>query len=168
MALLDTNVLIYADQHKNKYHQAAYSLRERGTRGEILLCISPQILTEFFTFMTRTDGRGLENPLSSEDAATEVQKYLDAEHIHMIYPIAATWPLMINSLLKQRPVTGLAIHDIHLAATMLSNGVNKIYTFNARDFKFFSELEVINPADIKLPKKENQAFPKESESTEQK
>ena len=97
--------------------------------------------------MTRTDRRGLEQPLPSAEAAEEVRKYLDSERILMIFPTPATWPLLLDSLLNQRPTAGLAIHDLHLAATMLSNGVKRIYTFNAKHFKPLSELEAIVPPD---------------------
>lgn len=147
LALLDTNVLIYADQRRSRYHRAAKSLRDQGQRGEIPVCISPQVLGELFTFMTRTDGRGLEKPLSPEEAATEVRKYLDSEQILMIYPTPATWPLILDSLLKQRPVSGPDIYDLHLAATMLSNGVKKIYTFNTKDFAPLSDIETLTPIE---------------------
>lgn len=78
LALLDTNVLVYADQLKSQYHQAAKALRDQVQRGEITACISPQVLSEFYTFMTRKDRRGLESPLSPIAAAEEVKKYLDS------------------------------------------------------------------------------------------
>ena len=45
--LIDTNVLIYADQSQDQYHIAAKTLRDRAARGEFLACISPQVLSEF-------------------------------------------------------------------------------------------------------------------------
>ena len=148
LALLDTNVLIYADQRKNKYHQAAITLRDQGQSGALPICITPQVLSEFFAFMTRRDGRGLEEPLASEDAGEEVRKYLDSEHITLIYPIPTTWPLILDSFLPQQPVTGQDIHDLHIAATMLSNGITKIYTFNVKDFEPILGIEVLNPSEI--------------------
>jgi predicted nucleic acid-binding protein len=153
-AFLDTNVLIYADQRRNKNHRAARLLRDRGQRGEVALCISPQVLSEFYAFMTRTDGRGLEKPLPPSEAAEEVRKYLESEHIRMIYPIPGTWPLILESLLKQRPVSGLDIHDLHLAATMLSNGVKRIYTFNTKDFEPLADIEVLTPPEPEPEKDE--------------
>ena len=84
--------------------------------------------------MTRKDGRGLERPQ-------------DSEKITMISPTPAPWPLLLDPLLKERPTSGLAIHDLHLAATMLSNGVKKIYTFNTRHFARFSDIEAIVPPE---------------------
>ena len=37
-------------------------------------------------------------------------------------------------LLRRRPVTGGEVFDSQLAATMLANGVNRMYTYNTGDF----------------------------------
>ncbi len=36
--------------------------------------------------------------------------------------------------------------DIQLVATMLGNGITRIYTFNRNDFAPFAELEVLAPS----------------------
>lgn len=149
MILLDTNILVCADQEEEEHHQAAKALRDRGQRGEIPVCIAPQVLSEFFAIVTRTGKHRASRPLSPAEAAEEVQKYLDAEHIHKIYPTPATWPTVL-SLLKQRPVTGQDIHDLHLAATMLSNGVTQIYTFNTKDFAPIPGIEALTPSEPTL------------------
>ena len=48
-------------------------------------------------------------------------------------------------LLQTHPVTRARIFDVQLVATMLGNGVRRIYTFNVRDFTPFPELEVLLP-----------------------
>ena len=48
-------------------------------------------------------------------------------------------------LLRRRPVTGADVFDLQLVATMLANGVSRIYTFNDADFVAFSELAVTIP-----------------------
>jgi predicted nucleic acid-binding protein len=37
------------------------------------------------------------------------------------------------------------VFDLQLVATMLGHGVRRIYTFNAKDFDPFQELDVIVP-----------------------
>ena len=51
----------------------------------------------------------------------------------------------LTQLLRRRPVLGRQVFDLQLVATMLGNGVRRIYTFNAKDFEPFQELEVIVP-----------------------
>jgi predicted nucleic acid-binding protein len=48
-------------------------------------------------------------------------------------------------LLRSRPVTGGEVFDLQLAATMLANGVDRIYTYNTADFEVFKELTVSEP-----------------------
>jgi len=43
------------------------------------------------------------------------------------------------------PVTGADIFDLQIIATMLASSIQRIYTFNARDFLKFSELAVVTP-----------------------
>ena len=144
LALLDTNVLVYADQEEEEYHRAAKMLRDLGQRGDIPVCISPQVLSGFFAVVTRAGRHRASSPMSPAEAAEEVRKYLEAEHINKIYPTPTTWPTIL-SLLEQHSVTGQDIHDLHLAATMLSNDVTKIYTFNTEDFASIPGIEVLDP-----------------------
>jgi hypothetical protein len=48
-------------------------------------------------------------------------------------------------LLRRRPVVGGNVFDLQLAASMLANNVNRIYTFNISDFEVFTELVVVTP-----------------------
>lgn len=48
-------------------------------------------------------------------------------------------------LLRRRPVTGGDVFDLQLTATMLANGVSRIYTYNRSDFAMFRELEISEP-----------------------
>lgn len=41
LALLDTNILVYADQARSQYHEASKTLRDRGGIGEKSSYVSP-------------------------------------------------------------------------------------------------------------------------------
>jgi predicted nucleic acid-binding protein len=43
------------------------------------------------------------------------------------------------------PVARQCVFDVQLVATMLANGVRRIYTFNMKDFELFPEIHVIEP-----------------------
>ena len=49
------------------------------------------------------------------------------------------------ALLKTYEVAKQEVFDLQLAATMLSNNVTRIYTYNQNDFSKFKELEVLTP-----------------------
>jgi len=52
ISLLDTNVLVYAADVTSPFHQDSRDLRDRGIKGEISLCVFPQIFYEFFAIVT--------------------------------------------------------------------------------------------------------------------
>ncbi len=51
-ALLDTNILVYAVNEDSPFHKASIALRDKGLKGELSLCIAPQILNEFYANVT--------------------------------------------------------------------------------------------------------------------
>ena len=53
--LLDTNVLVYAADQSSPFHQASKTLREKGLRNELPLCVCPQVLNEFFAVVTNPE-----------------------------------------------------------------------------------------------------------------
>ena len=55
--------------------------------------------------------------------------------------VVRTW----TQLLARRPVRGGDIFDLQLVATMLGNGVRRIYTYNRSDFEPFVELMMLEP-----------------------
>lgn len=59
-SLLDTNILVYAADKNSSFYQASISLRDKGLKGDIPLCICPQTLSEFFAIVT--DPKRVEQP----------------------------------------------------------------------------------------------------------
>ena len=146
LALLDANVLIYAEQDQSPHYLASKSLRDRALTGDVAACISPQVLNEFYAIVTNP--ARVDEPLSAQEAIDQITKYYRSKRLAKIYP----GPTIIQrelALLKAHPVAGPDIHDLHLVATMLENGVRRIYTFNTRDFDSFSEMEALVPPEPK-------------------
>jgi len=142
LVLLDSNILIYATQAEAPHYLAAKRVRDQGLTGAIPACISPQVLTEFFAVVTNP--KRVSAPLTCEEAIAEVKKYDQAQKLVKIYPGVNIVTRML-SLLERYAVTGIHIHDLHLVATMLENGVKRLYTFNTKDFTPFSDIAVLEP-----------------------
>jgi toxin-antitoxin system PIN domain toxin len=141
--LLDTNILVYAADQTAEFHEPSKQLRDRGFRGEVPLVVTPQILMEFFAVVTSP--RRVTTPCSSEQAREEVEKYIRADHILKVYPDRAALEQTLE-LLRQHPeVTRQNIFDLFLVATMLANGVARIYTYNQQHFTRFAGIEVLTP-----------------------
>ena len=128
-ALLDTNILVYATQQQNPHYLPSKHIRDLDFRGDAQLCLTPQVFSEFFSATTRTDKPALKQPLKVDEAKQEIRKYIDAEHIHLIYQTPSVWPRLL-SLLEAHPVKGPQVYDLQLVATMLEKSVSKIYTYN--------------------------------------
>lgn len=141
MILLDTNILIQAAGAGSAKHGKARDLRDRAATGKIEACIAAQILTEFYSVVT--DAHRFQPPLAPAQAQRELQSYLSSR-LGLILPKETTVSRMLD-LLGSRSVRGGKIFDFFLAATMLDNGVQTIYTENTRDFEGLGEIEAINP-----------------------
>jgi predicted nucleic acid-binding protein len=142
ISLLDTNVLVYAADETSPFHQASRNLRDRGLRGEISLCLFPQIFYEFFAIVT--DPRRVQNPRSKEEAVLEIEKYYQADYLLKMYAGPDVMEITLD-LLKRYEIRKQEIFDLQLVATMLSNNVTGIFTFNQDHFGKYKEIEVMKP-----------------------
>ncbi len=145
IALLDTNVLVYAADETSPFHHTAKRVRDRGLRGEIILAVTPQVLSEFFAVVT--DTKRVLNPRTQQEAALEIEKYYRSKSILKIYPTSDLIPQLLK-LLQRYPVSKQQIFDLQLVATMLCNGVTRLYTYDVHDFAQYSEIEILNIEDV--------------------
>jgi predicted nucleic acid-binding protein len=141
-ALLDTNILVYYHQELTPFHSRAKGILEMGLRREVSLCICPQVLMEFYA--TITNPRRVTDPVPPEQGLAEVEKYFTCSWLGKIYPKEETLEITID-LLKKYRVSRMEVFDLQLVATMLSNGVIHIYTFNQADFVKYSEIQALLP-----------------------
>jgi uncharacterized protein len=143
LALLDTNILVYAADAMSEFHVRAKELRDQSVQGDIALAVSPQILFEFFAVITNP--RRVTQPRSPDEAREEMEKYLHASTIRKIYPDQDITERVL-ALLQQHPqITRQDIFDALLVATMQTNGIRRIYTYNHQHFTPFADLEVLTP-----------------------
>ena len=140
--LIDTNVLVYVHQALSPFHTRSKALLEKGLREETSLCVCPQVLIEFYSVITNP--KRVTNPVASDKAVLEIAKYFKSRKIAKIYPKEDTLKRTIE-LIKNYPVTQMDVFDLQLVATMLSNGVKRLSTFNVGDFEMFKEIEVTTP-----------------------
>ena len=145
--LFDTNILVCAALEEQEHHGEAKSLRHLALAGQVSACISPQILSEFFSVVTREGRGGPEKPLSASDAADLIRTYNESEDIAVIYPGSQTIGLML-SFLESHPVSGARIHDLRIAATMIENGITSIATYDEHVFAHLPGISVVNPSEL--------------------
>lgn len=143
--LVDANVLVYAINENADHHKAALKFVESGLNGKISMCFTPQVFSEFFA--TVTNPKRIAAVLSHENALSEIENYFLKGESDIVFVHKGTLDKMIE-LLKKYPVNAQDIFDLQLVATMLSNNVPRIYTYNEKDFLKYSEIEVFNPESV--------------------
>lgn len=140
---LDTNVLAYVTNTKAPQHATALEIF-RPCETEIL-CVSSQVLAEFYSYITNP--AILAKPLEPTEAISRIRRICQMPHVCLL-----STPLDLFEgwmrLLAERPVTNGGIFDLLHIAIMLAHEVTSIYTFNAKDFSWCSQIEVIDPANL--------------------
>lgn len=145
LSFLDTCVLIDGLYQDSDHYAAARLLLDQAEHSEkAQFCISPQVLAEFYAVVTHP--KRVSHPKSPSEALETIEKFLAMPGIVLI-PLPLDIVQRWMELIRRYPhhVLNRKIFDAQIVATMLANGVTKIYTFNVTDFMPFAELEVIEP-----------------------
>ncbi|MBI3782852.1 MAG: PIN domain-containing protein [Deltaproteobacteria bacterium] len=142
LALVDTNILVYSLSKECAEYTPSRALREQAQSDDAGLCIAPQTIAEFYAVVT--NARRVREPFSPPDALAEIDKLVALPGMTLLgVPPDVVSRLM--QLLRDHPVVGRKVFDVQLAATMLGNGVRRIYTYNTQDFAPFADLTVLTP-----------------------
>ncbi len=134
MALLDTNVFVYAMYRRSSFHRAAAELVDLALRDHGRYCIAPQNLVEFSAVVTRS--RFVDPPLSPAEAGRVTNLLYRSRRLTKIYPRRGTILRAIEEG-AALGVTGPAWYDLFLAMTMRDAGVSLVVTENVEDFRKF-------------------------------
>jgi len=141
-ALLDANVLVYAFHQDSDHHQASRTLLDRAQVGQLALCVTPQVLAEFYAVVT--DSRRVSAPREPEEAVQAIRDMIAMPGVTLL-SMPAEIVIRWVDLLAKHPVKRGRIFDYQLVASMLANDITKLYTFNKGDFERFTEIQVMVP-----------------------
>ena len=72
--------------------------------------------------------------MTASQVVEATKQFLESGNIKVIFPIVNIKEIFFSLILKIKP-KAQAVHDIFLAATLLSNGVKTLITENSSDFK---------------------------------
>ena len=141
-SLLDSNVLVYAYYKQAPQYAACRALLEQAQTPDAGLCVSPQNLAEFYAIVTNP--RRVTQPRTTAEALVLVAELLALPGLSLL-SIPADVVDRWSDLVRQHPLTGSKVYDAQIVATMFGNGVTRIYTHNAADFRRFNGIKVITP-----------------------
>ena len=142
LTLVDTNVLVYAHLEESEHNAACRTLLDQSQNGQQALAVTPQILLEFYTVVTNP--QRVTTPFQPIEALDEIDRLLSLPGLALLPTPSDTVTRWIR-LARQHPATGATIFDYQIVATMLGNGVTRIYTFDRAHFERFRQLEMLTP-----------------------
>lgn len=142
--LLDTNILLRTQFDKTVHitnaTRAVVELRRRGER----LATTIQNLAEFWNVSTRPEG---DNGYGLSLLET-YQRLNYFERSFDILPESHLSFLVWRKLVMEQQVKGKQVHDARIASVMLAASIDRIVTFNTKDFMRFPELKVLHPDEV--------------------
>lgn len=141
---IDTNILVYADDSSSPYNLKSKSYLEGALKGDLEICLSHQILAEYFSVITSP--KAVRSPLAVEDAEKRVLFLNKTRAFKKIYPKRSTLKKCVKFCARKN-IGGPRIFDALYAMTLLENKVHKLITQNIKDFIPFKELglDAVNP-----------------------
>ncbi len=130
--LIDTNILVYSIDEESKFFKRAQSILLDRSND---LYTTSKNLSEFLVVITRIPEKALSIPI----ALNVLREFMS--FITILYSTQSSFAIFQELLEKNKP-TGLKIHDYEIASIAITHQINKIATFNEKDFKEIKGLEV--------------------------
>jgi uncharacterized protein len=138
--LVDTNLLLYAENTLSEHHQAVRIWWDTQLSGAEPVCLCWPVLTAFIRVGTNL--RLHRRPLSLKEAVERVQSWLDQPCVRMIHPGEQHWAIF-QAMLRDGKAIGSLVSDAHLAALALEH--NCVLQSTDEDFARFKGLKWNNP-----------------------
>jgi predicted nucleic acid-binding protein len=140
--LFDTNVLLRVVNKNDPLRPVALTAIRTLRKHKEPLYYTPQVVAEFWNVCTRPasarGGFGL-SPAETERRARVIEHYLD-----LIPDTLATY-LEWRRLVVAYGISGAAVHDARLVASVKVYQVTHLVTFNVDDFRRYHDISVIAP-----------------------
>lgn len=142
VSALDTNILVYAHLDDAPHHDQSAALLSLARTEQQAFAVTPQILLEFHAVIT--DARRVSSPYTPTESREAVERLLNYPAMSLL-PIPADVAEQTLLLAKVHTISGPAVFDAQIVATLLSNGVERIYTYDKTGFAPFVEIETLQP-----------------------
>ncbi len=141
--IIDANILLYARNVADPRHDLARTWLEGALNGSTRVGLPWWTLTAFVRIAT--NARAFPVPLTAEEAAHQVDEWLDAPRAWIAQP-STEYRQVFTSLVRDHDVRGPLVSDAQLAALAIDHGVPVIST--DADFARFRAVEWIDPLAV--------------------
>ncbi len=138
---VDTDFLVAVEIRDHVFHRPADGLLSRLLDEGHELAVTPQTLAEFIHVVT--DAKRLVMPLAVDEAVERAERWWQAREVVRMLPNAGSTRDWMD-LLRHHRLGRKRLLDTMLAATCRANGVGRLISNNADDFRLFGFLEVIS------------------------
>ena len=138
MIIFDTNILVYAQNQSDERYSECRKWVKKVEEEKCDGVLSSQNLVEFVAVVNNL--KKLKKMRPKYETEEYCRNYRNV--FKLVFPNVETVAVFEKLCKKYK---GDRIFDLFLVATMISNGVDKILTYNVRDYKDIEEIEVIDP-----------------------
>jgi predicted nucleic acid-binding protein len=142
--LADTNILLRLVQTQSPHHAEAENAVDKLLKQGDTLFITLQNVSEFWNVCTRpADKNGLGFTIAQTDA--ELAKI---EQVFDLLPDTEDVYRNWRELVVKHSVSGIQVHDAKIVAAMKAHNIQTLLTFNAKDFKRYTDIKAVVPKDV--------------------
>lgn len=138
--LVDANLLLYARDTRSRFHAAAREWLEDALNGPVRVGIPWHSAVGFMRIATNP--RSSERPLSPDEAAGQVRRWLSAPAAWIPLPTHRHEDVFLG-LVEQYELRGNLVSHAHLATLAIEHGVEVCSADT--DFARFTEIRWTNP-----------------------
>jgi len=136
MILVDTNILLYAEDRLSPHHEESRQWWDAQLSGESPVCLCWSILNSFIR--VSTNRQIFKKPLTMKQAVMRVQSWIDQPCVRLIHPTESHRQIFQDMLLEGQAKANLVV-DAHLAALAIEYGC-VLYSTDS-DFSRFPKLK---------------------------
>jgi toxin-antitoxin system PIN domain toxin len=140
MILVDTNLLLYAEDSLSQHHQTARAWWDEQLSGTAPVCLCWPVLNAFIRI--GTNPRLHQRPLTLKESCDRVQSWFEQPCVRLIQPTDQHWTFF-QQMLHSSNASGNLVADAHLAA--LAREHNCVLHSTDTDFGRFPRLKWNNP-----------------------
>ena len=141
---VDTNILVYANAENYVHKQDAVARLKKYEQDGVELWISRQVIREYLAVMSK-----LMMQSGTYDAKKIAEDVVNFQSQFFVADENVITTQNHLQLIEKYKVAGKAIHDCAITATMIQQGIKKIFTHNESDFERYAEEITVVPLIVK-------------------